>query len=216
MAEQIDDTMIRQRGAPAAPAQPPLEPEPEAEAPAPAEGGDTSGLASLKLPEMQAVLAGSPAAVSTPVATKNPDVATVWEERDKLGKLGIGFYKSLAGDTGVIFNSMYVRPEDLDAADKAGQLQQLAPPMEVVRTAVVSGGAENHPALTAQPPPAPPAGSPPAPRQTASGVLTPTPPKSTLRRLHSERVKALEPGGPTSGMRPGAGRILNMLTRQNV
>lgn len=202
--------MIRQRGAPAAPATPAAEPAPEA---APAEAGEPSSLA---LPEIQALLSGSPAAVSTPVATKNPDVATMWNERDALGQYGLGFYKSLGGDMGVIFNGMYLPVEQLEAADKAGQLLQVAPPMEQVRTSVVAGGAANHPALTAQTPAAPPASSPPAPRQTASGVLTPKPSQTSLRRLQGARAKALEPGGPTTGMRPGAGRILNLLNRPTI
>jgi len=193
----IEEQEIQARaGTPAAEA--PVEAAPAEEAPA----ADLGKLKSFKNPAIQAVFAGQPAAVSTPVKNEDPAIKTAWDERDALSQAGIGFYKSLGGDVGVIFNALFLPEDQLKAADAAGQLLQVAPPYTDVAKSVTSAGPENHPLLNAQTPPAPPAASPPSPRQTGSGVLTPSAPKSTLRRLQSERVKALTPGGPTEFKHP--------------
>jgi hypothetical protein len=91
---------------------------------------------SSKIPALQAVFAGNPPAVSVPVGTEDPELNTIWNEREPLMKAGIAFYKSLSGQTGVIFNALKLHPDVLKQADKAGRLQEVAPPFDAVEKAL--------------------------------------------------------------------------------
>lgn len=169
---------------------------------------------SFNIPTMQAIFAGQPPAVSVPVGTEDPELNTIWNEREKLMKAGIAFYKSMSGQTGVIFNALKLHPDVLKQADKAGKLQEVAPPFDAVEKALKSNP-EGHPIFGVDPnaeltPPQPPG---PIPPQSGNGALVPPPPPAMLRTIQAERVKATIPGGPTSGMRPGAGRVLNSLMK---
>jgi hypothetical protein len=163
----------------------------------------------VQVPAVQALLAGSPPAVSTPVKTEDPSVKVIWENRDALQQAGISFYKSLAGDTGVIFNMLRIPPDVISEADKAGKLLEIAPPISSIDPAgnPLQGDIEVPNAF-----PTPPPASPPAPSAPV-GSAQPKAPANVLGKLQGTRQGLIKPGGPTSGSRPGAGRVLNALTK---
>jgi hypothetical protein len=162
---------------------------------------------------MQAVLAGKPAAVSASFEEfqKRPEAKAILANKDALLSAGFGLYKSLSGDTGVVFNTLHLHPEELVAADKAGKLQQIAPPFDQVNDMVAKAGPDTHPVLTAGDVPTGPKGPPmPTPPQMASGNMPHAPANPPAQR---QRVKNLTLGSPTSGPQPGAGRLLNSILK---
>lgn len=162
----------------------------------------------LRIPAMQALFAGAPPAVSADIKeyANNPDSKIIAANADSLMKAGIGRYRSLKGDIGVLFNVMYIHPEEIKAADAAGKLQEIAPPFDSVNGKISKSG-KNHPALTAKTPAGPKSAPMPAPPQFSSGGL----PASAETSLTKARTKNLTPGSPTSGPLPGQGRVLNAI-----
>lgn len=200
---------------PAAPAEP-VAVEPKAGAPVPeappaAEGGDLPDEL-MRIPALQGLLVGQPAAVSASIAdfAKRPEGQLIGKNAGPLTAAGFGFYRTKAGDLGVLFNQRYVHGEQLKAADLAGTLQELAPPFDAVNQQLSQAGAD-HPMMNAE---AGPEGfaAAPMPQAPTSSQVAP-PPASVPRQAQAARVKNLTPGGPTSGARPGAGRILNSILK---
>jgi hypothetical protein len=204
---------------PAASETPPVEPQQPVEPPSPEE--QTLPPELLKIPAFQAVLVGTPPAISMSIkgSEDRDEVALVTENKDALLAAGMGFYRSMSGELGVMFNALKVHPDDLKAADKAGQLTQLAPNFDTVNQEVAKSG-KNHPLLQAGPPSAalPSARSSLIAPQAQSGSLplVPPAPASVARKLAAQRVLNLSPGAPTSGAAPGAGRILNQVLKTAV
>lgn len=189
----------------------------EAPPEAPAEEQAASQTASLpkeliKIPAIQGLIAGSPPALSASLQdfAKRGEAKTVADNKDALLKAGMGFYRSLDGQTGVVFNGLYVHPESLKQADQAGQLLQVAPPFDAVDQAVGKSGLA-HPALSH--PGTPPAAAPTAPVASPPQVSAAPMPASAQRKLATARVLNMQPGSPTSGGSPGAGRLLNAITK---
>lgn len=182
---------------------------------APAATGGADGLPDdlLQLPVVQSLLAGSPPAVSAPLQefSKRGEAKVIADNAPTLMKAGMGFYKSLDGATGVIFNQMYVHGEEIKQADAAGKLQEVAPPYDAVEGAVSKSGLA-HPALSGKTPAAPANAAIPTPPQAAQAPMQGMP-ASAQRKLATARVKNLDPGGPTSGASPGAGRLLNSIMK---
>jgi hypothetical protein len=201
-----------------APAAPAPSPDPAAAPEAPVEGdSNNDGIpdAILKIPAMQAVLAGKPAAVSAPIDefSKRPEAKAIIDNKDALVKAGFGLYRSLSGDTGVVFNTLHMHEQELKAADAAGTLQQIAPPFDQVNDSVAKAGPNDHPVLQAGEVPSGPKGMPmPQPPQANSAVAAPAP-ASVQNKLSTARTKNLQPGSPTSGPQPGAGRLLNSILK---
>lgn len=184
--------------------------EPTADAPTPTDDATTkgkSGLSSelLQLPAFQALFSGQPPALSAPIADfeKRPETKLVVKNKAGLLKAGIGFYRSLGGDLGVIFNQMFVSGEEIKAADTAGTLLELAPPFDTVSQSVAQSGA-NNPVLNAQTPSGPRGAPVPTPPQ--SGGKSPS--AASQRKVTAARVTNIQPGPPTSGPAPGQGRLL--------
>jgi hypothetical protein len=165
------------------------------------------------------VFAGAPAAVSAPIKefANRPEAKLIIDNKDLLAKAGMGLYRSISGDLGVIFNALRLHPEALVAADKAGQLAKVAPPFDAVNAAIAQSGA-NHPALHVQSvPQGPPAPPMPTPPQNAA-MPTPGPapsqsPASVQNKVSTARVGALTQDSPTSGPAPGRGRLLNSILK---
>jgi len=204
--------------APPAPAQvEPTQPQPQA---APIEGEAEESLPPelIEVPAIQAVLAGSPPAVSMQIkgSEDRDEVKLVAKNKDVLLSAGMGFYRSLSGEVGVMFNGLKISPQDIQAADKAGKLLAVAPDFDLVNHEVAKSGAD-HPALKAGAPVAQGAASASAasPPQSASGQLplVPPAPASVARKLAAQRVMNLQAGPPTSGSAPGAGRLLNSIMK---
>jgi hypothetical protein len=178
--------------------------DPSTKAPA-SKGGFSDEL--LQIPAMQALFAGSPPALSTPLQDfgKRPEAKLLGEHKDALMKAGIGFYRSLGGDLGVLFNQLHIAGQDLQEADKAGKLLEVAPPFDQV-TQQVMGSGEAHPSLSAQ--------VPGGPKTAAPQAVPPTPtPASVQNKQATARIKNIQPGSPTSGPAPGAGRIMNNILK---
>lgn len=165
----------------------------------------------LQIPALQALFAGAPPAVSTSIKdfSNRPEAKLIGDHRDELQSMGIGFYRSLGGDLGVLFNQLRLNGQDLINADKEGRLQEIAPPFDIVNQEVATSG-QNHPSLSAS---APTGGAnasptPPAPMPTPN-----TQPASVQNKQATARLKNLQPGAPTSGPAPGAGRIMNQILK---
>lgn len=169
----------------------------------------------LQIPAMQAVFAGQPAAVSAPLEafSKRPEAKLIADNRDALMRAGMGLYRSLGGDLGVIFNQLRLNGEQLKQADQAGKLLEIAPPFDEVNQAIAASG-EANPVLSAQVP-AGAAGAPvPSPSQFGSAVRGPAPmPASSQKSLTNARIKNQMLGKPSEGPKPGAGRLLNSILR---
>jgi len=200
-------------------------PTPDPEAP-PAEPTESEGSGSklpdalLQVPAMQALMAGNPAAVSAHIEefASNPVAKLVVQNKDGLLKAGIGFYRSMNGGLGVLFNQFHIHGDEIQAADKAGKLEMIAPSFDTVNQAVQQSGMAN-PVLTKKQPPTTfktaPIKSPaqfantPAPAAPTANVGMAS--ASVPKKLTTQRVKNLSPGGPTTGQEPGAGRLLNQI-----
>ena len=152
---------------------------------------------------MAGLLAGSPPALSLDIkATKDTPLGqNLAKALPDLMKQGVGLYKGLDGNTGVLFNQRAIHTDDIKAADKAGKLLEVAPPIESLSPPPSDAGAS----VAA---PAPPSTTTPTPPQTNTGMVQPAP---VSKALKTARVNATKPGSPTSGPRPGAGRLQNMV-----
>lgn len=189
------------------PSQPPID--------TPQEQAEGLPEAILKLHPIQAMIAGTPAAVSMPIKefSKLPEAEELVKNADALKSAGFNFYKSLSGTTGVIYNALHVHPQDIQNADKAGKLEQIAPPWNHVAH-VISKAGLNHPALARTGvPQAMATPTPVAPPQAGSGLLPKPEPASAAKKQATARLLALQPGSPTSGPSPGSGRLLNSILK---
>ena len=173
----------------------------------------------LKVHAFQALVAGSPAAVSMKLkgSEDRSEVKLVTEHQDAIKAAGIGFYRSISGEFGVMFNALRIHPQDIQAADKAGKLLVIAPDFDAVNHAVSKSGLD-HPALHASPPPRTPAmptAAAIAP-QMASGKFAPPVPAEVARRLIQQRIQNMTPSAPTGGPAPGAGVLANQVLKQPI
>lgn len=204
---------------------------PESPAAAPGAGGALPD-ALIQVPAMQAVMAGQPPAFSANIKqfASNPVAKLITQNKDSLMKAGMGFYQSLSGDLGVMFNQMYIHPEDVQAADKAGQLLKIAPPFDAINASVGQAGLDS-PALKVGSMPggaamptmkAPPQMSnggqmgTPSSRPAATGPAMSPASSAIERQVMGVRAKNVSPGSPTSGSSPGAGRLLNQILKTAV
>ena len=193
---------------PAPPAPPGAQPEAAAPEPLPP--------ALLKVPAFQALVAGSPAALSMKLkgSEDRDEVKMVTKNAQVLQQAGMGFYQSLNKEFGVMFNALRIHPDDLLAADKAGQLLKIAPDFDMVNHAVSKMG-KDHPALHASPPPAAyaaPVSANSAP-QMASGKFMPPIAAAVARKLLQSRIQNMTPSAPTGGPLPAAGQIANQIAK---
>lgn len=188
----------------------------------------------LHIPAMQALVAGSPPAISAPIKefASNPVGKLIVANKDLLQQAGMGFYRSMSGDIGVVFNMLHVHPQDLQAADKAGKLNVLAPPFDAINHAVGKSGLRNpvlsrgavpngfKPPTPQSPAPAGPAMNPapkmPTPNLPKPGPAPKTPVSGLQRQIFDLRRDAVAPGTPTTGPAPGAGRLLNSILKPGV
>lgn len=174
----------------------------------------------LQIPAMQALMAGAPPAVSANISdfNKRPEGQLIAQAKDALTRSGVGFYKSLSGELGVLFNSLKVNPQDIQAADKAGRLLEIAPPMDVVNQEVAASGLDN-PVLQAGAPGGAPAARSASIPPSGSQMTPPPVPASGAgsgkqgAMLMAARLKAMAPGAPTSGPKPGQGRLVNQILK---
>lgn len=159
----------------------------------------------LQIPAMQALFSGASPALSASLTAfaNRPEGKLIQSNKDALMKAGMGLYRGLDGDTGVLFNQVYLSGPELQAADKAGQLSAIAPSFDSVNGEVAKSGS-NNPVLNA----AQPTGFKSAPVPAAPSAVPPAS-AGTQRQAMAARVQNLQPSGPISGPKPGAGRLLN-------
>lgn len=182
--------------------------------PSPTQDKNKDGIpdAILEIPALQAVIAGSPPAVSASIETfsKRPEGQAIVKAKDQLFKAGLNLYRSLSGDTGVLFNQFYIAPEDLQAADKAGRLAEVAPSFDQINDQVAKSG-QNHPALTAKGPGG--AFATPKVQTPPQSTAMPTAATSAQRKMADQRVENLSPAPLNKQANPGAGKLLNAILK---
>lgn len=200
----------------AAPAAPTVQPAPGV-APAPAEvapapAAQEEGIPQevAQIPIMAALLQGQPGAVSINLsqAESHPEIQILAKYQQPLMDAGFATYRALSGDIGVIFNQMFINGEELKAADKAGQLAQIAPPFDAVNTAVAQAGPEGHPALINK---ERPAGAKSAPQLSPPTFPAGGQPAEAANKLASDRLKNIKPTAPKDGSK--AGNLLREITK---
>lgn len=180
------------------------------EEPKEAKGGEGLPEALLKeAPALQLLLNGSPPATFAPTDAEFPELKTVAKHIKDLGKAGFGVYGTKDGSNVVVFNGLYITPDEVKAADEAGQLEAIAAPYGELRTAL-EGGAASAGATEASPE-AP--GGIPTPSALPAAPAGPQPPAATQNRIASKRLSNVSLGSPTSGPAPGQGRILNNIAK---
>lgn len=180
--------------------------------PAPAADEAPGGIpdAVLAIPEFAGLLQGKPAAVSIDKNDPSPESALIGENQPALVESGFGFYPAKDGVTHVMFNTRYVSQADIEKADSAGKLDEVAVPFGELRASfeVAAGRAASEgsaPTSEAPPAAAPEAGGP--------AQVAPAPPAASLdRKLATARIKNLSGGSPSSGSTPGQGRILSAIS----
>jgi len=158
----------------------------------------------LELPIMRGLLEGAPAAVWAPIGTKGPEIATVLKHGPELIKAGFGFYRDEKSKLDLFFNRRFITPELIEAAAKKGKLKEVASPLAEVSAAI--NGAVGEPAGVVEP-----GGAGAVGPVGASGpsILAETP-------VNTARLNNLQPGSPTSGPQPGAGRVLNNIIKPTI
>lgn len=178
----------------------------------PAEGGVDLPDDLLQIPAMQAVVAGSPGAFSAVLSQfeKRPEAKIISANKDGLMKAGFGLYRSLDGQTGVVFNQLFLSPDEIKSADAAGQLATIAPPFDQLNMEVSGAGADN-PVLAEG---ARPEGFAAGMAAPAAGPIEVSPPAAAAQKsFATKRANNMQLGGPTSGASPGAGRLLNNILK---
>jgi len=175
----------------------------------------------LKIPAIQALLAGAPSAVSAPIKEfeSRAEGKLIVKNAPILQQAGFGMYRSLSGETGVLFNQVHMHADDLVNADKAGKLAEIAPSFDSVNDAVAKSG-KDHPILKSQGVPNGFRGpSMPTPPQMNPPLAAPQPmpgPGPAQLQANRARLANMAVGGPISGASPGSGRILNNITKSAI
>lgn len=152
----------------------------------------------LAMPIFKAILEGAPAALWTPTGDKSPEAVEAVKAGKDLNRIGLFFYRDDPTKTDVLYNAQFISPELIKTAAKKGKLREVASNLAETVAAINGTGA------------APEAGDGASP---AAGMPSPVPVDSAL---NTARVNSLQPGGPTSGNFPGAGRVLNGLTQSAI
>jgi hypothetical protein len=167
----------------------------------------------LRIPAMQALMTGKPGAASVNFrADKNLAVAKeVFKHKDHLLSAGFGLYRATDGDTGVLFNQLYLHPEEIKRADADGTLLDIAPPLRDLNSKIANAGHADHPILSHDG--VVPQGMKvaPVPNVPQSQPAVAPAGSAALRKALTAKIAGLSPGAPTTGPQPGAGRLVNSL-----
>lgn len=181
----------------------------------------------LKIPLVQWLTMGKPAAVRIPPGHYYPDLKPVQTHLPALVDNGFNVYKAQSTGDVVLFNPLYMPPTELQAIDQKGKIDQMIPdygtltgqaPKEMTDEEAqqqVTDGENTHRELMAKGYSASPV-SVPAPVSPTAQVSGPPPAPAVLRGIAKARLASLNPGAPTSGPAPGQGRILNGLLTPTV
>lgn len=154
----------------------------------------------LQIPAFEGLLQGRPAAVYDYKGSGTPVMEAIPKYAQQLADAGIAFYKSKDGALAVMFNTQFVSPEDIEKADAEGKLTEVAEPLAAVTGAYDAVLNED-------------AAAAPSPAAPAPTSVTPAPVEN---KLTTARLANVQSGAPTSGPKPGAGRVLNNVLKRAV
>jgi hypothetical protein len=183
-----------------------LQEQPTTTAPAEATGAGLSDPS--QIPAVRAVIDGSVPGIAFPKGLKTPAVQLMVKNLDSLRKAGLGFYKpDQKGIDAVMFNENRFSTEMLEKLDKAGLIKDFFPPFLP----------ESDPFLQAA------RGEEPAPQAAAGGGATapampsakPAPAKAQAKMAQA-RKQNLTAEQPADQAKPGAGSIVNALSKRAV
>ena len=174
------------------------------------EGDTTGGLPDElleKAPALGLLMEGAPPATYAAKDAEYPELKVVEKHIKELGKAGFGVYGTKDGNNVVLFNGLLITPEEIAAADEAGTLDQVATPYDQLRAEF--GGADSQSGGGA------PASAdvPGLPAGVAVSGASGGQPAGAQKATANARAKAIQPGAPSSGPSPGAGRILNNIVK---
>lgn len=195
--------------------------------PAPVEDAGPTLKGGAKLPDevasndiVKKVMTGEIPGVLVRPGIYYPKASKIAESSEALLDAGMDFYKALDSST-VFFNPRSISEAQIQEADRNGQLVNLVPDYETLSgekpakpTPAIAKRLREQMGVAGEAPtsiiPAPAGGANTLP--PASGG----PSAAEEAELAGKRVANVSPGSPTSGPRPGAGRILNSLLKPAV
>ena len=162
-----------------------------------------------KNPAFVAILTGQIPGVLFPMDREYASAVPLRNSPEDLDAVGLEMYITGAQDSAVIFNPEVVSVEELQAADQADKLAEILPEYgeltgEQPQPVQPNTPLEQDLASTGAP-------SPSLPPPTEGGDIMAPPPSAVSKPLNKVRAKNVVPGGPTTGPKPGAGRVANML-----
>ena len=212
----MDENLVEPRDDSAAP-QADAQPAPEEAAPEAPAAPPSLPDKLLRIPAIQGLMAGSPPAVSAPIKefSKRGEAKIITENKDLLMQAGFGLYRSLSGDTGVLFNMLHIHPEALKQADAAGNLKAVAPSFDEVNHKLGKAGVQ-HPVFNAKVPSAPPPAPMAQPPQQAAAPMAPATapaPAGAQKKMIQAKLTNLMPSAPTAGSNPGQGALLRNILK---
>lgn len=186
------------------------------------------------LPVVQWLSIGEPPAVRIEPGQYFPELEPIGQHLPEIIEGGLDAWKSKGGEL-VLFNPLFIDPGELQLAEESGKLDQLVPTYaelsgsdpQPIPDDKFSGMLEAQDDLQRrlqelsapdESTETPPQSSAPIVADLTSGgqVSAPPPPSPAQTRIAQTRLKQLQPGAPTSGPAPGAGRLLNGLLRRTV
>lgn len=150
----------------------------------------------LEMPVFAGILQGAPAALWTNTGDKSVEATTAVKNQKALADTGIFLYRDKPSKLDLIFNAQFISKELIDKAAEKGKLKDVASPLaETVASFNGTGAA-----------PEAGGGSLPAGGTPGAGGLPETP-------INTQRLSNLQPGSPTSGPSPAAGRVINSIQK---
>ena len=184
-------------------------------APTPSDVPDTIA----KNPALVAVLTGQIPGVLAKGTDVYPSAQNLSDSPEDIDSVGLRLFVSQGDGSRVIYNPAAVSEDEIQAADAAGKLADMFPDYGVLTGEQPVQGDPTVPlddqlAATGAPSPALDPAGPAA--TTLSAMMPPPPPATITKPLNRERVANLQPGPPTTGPKPGAGRLANMLATSAV
>lgn len=172
------------------------------------------------MPVVRSIAVARPPAVRLPPGHYFPELSALGKKLPNLLQSGFDVYRASTDDL-VLFNPLAMPLEELQAIDQKGKLAELVPdygtltnqlPKEMTDEEAVQQVSESEEIERGL---ASLGGEAPAPATGGMPAQTPVPPPNpaATSALNRTRVQAMQPGSPTSGPAPGAGRVLNGLLK---
>jgi hypothetical protein len=159
------------------------------------------------VPALGLLMEGAPPATYAASDAEYPELKVVEKHVKDLGKAGFGIYQTKDKANVVLFNGLLVTPDEIKAADEAGQLDSVATPYDQLRNEFKAAAGDSGGPAPASGAESEVSAAPAAPAAPAGDSST------TPSQITTARVANLDVGAPTSGPVPGQGRILNSILK---